>query len=138
MLLRLSIHIVLISIMWNEILGKIHRNRLESNDTYTFSRRNDHPTNDEYVPLNSITLNLLYNNNNANPNLEYEQSSHWFKKKKTGQNTSLNKEKLSILNPSISNPVPSNSGQKNTTQKTTLYQVCIRKLICIKVNTVRT
>ena len=132
MLLRLSIHILLISIMWNEILGKIHRNRLESNDTYTFSRRNDHPTNDEYVPLNSITLNLLYNNNKANPNLEYAQSSHWFKKKKKGQNTSLNKEKLSILNPSISNPAPLNSGRKNKTHTTTLYQVCISIRICMQ------
>ena len=125
MLLRLSIHVLLISIMWNEILGKILKNRLQSNDTYTFSRRNDHSTNDEYVPLNSITLNLLYNNNNANPNLEYEQSSHWFKKKKKGQNTSSDKDESSILSPSISNPVPSNSGQQNTTQTTTLYEVCI-------------
>ena len=133
MLLRLSIHIVLISIMWNEILGKILRKRLESNDTYTFSRRNDHPANDEYVPLNSITLNLLYNNNKANPNLEYEQSSHWFKKKKKVQNTK--KDKLSILDPSISNPVPSNSGQKNTTQTTTLYQVCISIRMCMTIIT---
>ena len=135
MLLRLSIHIVLISIMWNEVLGKIHRTRLQSNDTYTFSRRNDNPTNDEYVPLNSITLNLLYNKNKANPSLEYEQSSHWFKKKKKGQNTSLNKDKLSILNPNISNSVPSNSGQKNTTQTTTLYQVCISIRICMTILT---
>ena len=134
MLLRLSIHIVLISIMWNEILGKIHRNRLESNDTYTFSRRNDHPTSDEYVPLNSITLNLLYNNNNANPNLEYEQSSHWFKKKKKGQNSSLNKDELSTLNPSISTPAPSNSGPKNTTHTTTLYQVGINIRMCMTIN----
>ena len=133
MLLRLSIHIVLISIMWNEILGKIHRKRLESNDTYTFSRRNDHTANDEYVPLNSITLNLLYNKDNANPNLQYEQSSHWFKKKKKGQNTK--KDKLSILDPSISNPVPSNSGQKNTTQTTTLYQVCISIRMCMTIIT---
>ena len=125
MLLRLSIHVLLISIMWNEILGKILKNRLQSNDTYTFSRRNDHSTNDEYVPLNSITLNLLYNKNNANPNLEYEQSSHWFKKKKKVQNTYHNTDDLSILNPSVSNPVPSNSGNKITAQTTTLYQVCI-------------
>ena len=77
--------VIVIMIRYN-VICKIHRNKLESNNTYTFEKRANQPRTHEYVPLNSITLNLLYNKNKPKHVLNSNKRNHWLKpKKKSGQ-----------------------------------------------------
>ena len=86
-------------IAWNDVSSKIHRNQLDSNDSYTFERRSNQLQKHEYVPLNSITLNLLYNKNKPQHVLDSNKRNHWskLKKKKKGVQKNSNVEKNKTL-----------------------------------------
>ena len=84
MLTKIFYLLVIVAIASHEIVCKIRRNRLHSNDSFTFSRKDDQLKKNEYVPLNSFTLNLLYNKNQPNNAISSEKSSLWLKPKKKG------------------------------------------------------
>ena len=89
--------IVIVILASNEILCKIHRHRLYSNDSFAFKRRRYQNNKDEYVPLNSVTLSLLYNVNKPHHTEDPKKSYQWFKLKKNDAKANYSLEKMEIL-----------------------------------------
>ena len=89
--------IVIVILASNAILCKIHRHRLHSNDSFTFKRRGYQNKEDEYVPLNSVTLSLLYNVNKPDHTVDPKKSYQWFKLKKKDVNANHGLESMEIV-----------------------------------------
>ena len=94
---------------------KILRQRLYSNDSISFKRRDDLNA-EEYVPLNSVTLNLLYNNIGKPYAVDPTKNNHWFNVKKNGIKPNINLDTMTD-EPAYITTTPSNGVYQNATNK---------------------
>ena len=63
-------------------VGKINQNELETLNNLPQEKSLVHSHKDEYIPLNSITLNLFYNKNDSQNQLDSNTRNRWVKPKK--------------------------------------------------------
>ena len=105
------------------VICKIHRNKLDSNNSYTFEKRANQPKIQEYVPLNSITLNLLYNKNKPKHVLNSNKRNHWLKPKKKGGQKNGNIIVSKNTDSDESSPLLEGMRQSTIRQPTTTSQV---------------
>ena len=94
---------------------KILRQRLYSNDSISFKRRDDLNA-EEYVPLNSITLNLLYNNIGKPYAVDPVKSYQWFNAKQSGIKPNIILDTMAD-EPANITTTPSDNVYQDTTNK---------------------
>ena len=71
--------IVIFIVVRYTVICRKHHNELYSDNKYTFEKRGNQPRKYEYVPLNSITLNQLYNKNKPEHVLDSNKRNRWIK-----------------------------------------------------------
>ena len=105
--------------------GKFPPNKLETVNKVKVTKSSKPIQKDEYIPLNSITLNLLYNKNEPSKQLDSNARNRWVKPKKKPKRKLKSKGHLSDMNqnePTNSN-ISLDEGATNkilTTSKVTL------------------
>ena len=105
--------------------GKFPPNKLETVKKFEVTKRSKPIQKDEYIPLNSITLNLFYNKNEPSKQLDSNTRKRWVKPKKKPKRKLKSKGHISDMNqnePKNSN-ITLNEGASNknlTTSKVTM------------------
>ena len=110
-------------------VGKINRKELGTLNDLPQEKSSEHSQKDEYIPLNSITLNLFYNKNDSQNQLDSNARNRWVKPKKRSkyklkaqvQSNHTNK------NESLASSVNSISRENNTFSNT---KVCFVSITC--------
>ena len=109
----------------HDILGKIHQNELQFNDNLKAEKRSNPFRENEYVPLNSITLNLLYNKNRPKHVLDSNKRNRWIKPKKSGKHKNKSHVHHTVANINESTASPSNLKDSGETKIYTTSKVVI-------------
>ena len=106
-------------------VGKINQNELETLNNLPQEKSLVHSHKDEYIPLNSITLNLFYNKNDSQNQLDSNTRNRWVKPK----NRSKYKLKAQVQN-NHTNKNESEASSVNSITRTnntfsTISKVCL-------------
>ena len=109
-----------------DVLGKIHQNELESNDNLRPEKRSNTLKKNEYVPLNSITLNLLYNKNKPKHALNSNKRNRWIKPRKNIKHKLKSNVDYTVANINKSTKSPSNLVDRVTTKISTTSKVIMQ------------
>ena len=113
----------------HDILGKIHQNELQFNDNLKAEKRSTPFRENEYVPLNSITLNLLYNKNRPKHVLDSNKRNRWIKPKKNWKHKNKSHVDHTVSNINESTTSPSNLKDSGEIKISTTSKVGITFLI---------
>ena len=103
--------IVLVIIGAHFAMGKIHPNEIQDGNNSSEGKR---LLKDEYIPLNSITLERLFNKNNPKLGLDPKKRNRWIKPKKKSKQKLKHQETNDGENAIDSKRPPTSSIRRST------------------------